>query len=220
MNYITAVNGGNTPTWEMGWRDTPCLWYTYVGCRAPSEHPLFEGNTPSWEIWAGGTRQASGTYMWDAGLRASPVRREHTLMGDMGRRDTPCLWYVYAGCRAPSIPSLEGRHPRGRYGQAGHAMPLVRICGMPGSEHPLLWAIDPHGRYGQAGHAMPLVRICGMPGSEHPLSVGNRPSWEVWAGRTRHASGTRCWLPGSKHPFAGTSGVDHVIVCGRGIVAA
>ena len=37
---------------------------------------------------------------------------------------------------------------------------------------------------------MPLVRICGMPGSEHPLSVGNRPSWEVWAGRTRHASGT------------------------------
>ena len=102
MNYITAVNGGNTPTWEMGWRDTPCLWYTYVGCRAPSEHPLFEGNTPSWEIWAGGTRQASGTYMWDAGLRASPVRREHTLMGDMGRQDTPCLWYemLAAGLQA------------------------------------------------------------------------------------------------------------------------
>ena len=75
-------------------------------CGMPgSEHPLFDGNRSSWGIRPWRDTPCLRYDMWDAGIRASLVRREHTLMGEMGRRDTPCLRYDMwdAGLRASRV---------------------------------------------------------------------------------------------------------------------
>ena len=101
MNYITAVNGGNTPTWEMGWRDTPCLWYTYVGCRDPSI-PCPEGTHPHGRNGQAGHAMPTVRYV---GCRAPSIpclEGTHPL-GRNGQAGHAMPLVRYVGCRAPSI---------------------------------------------------------------------------------------------------------------------
>ena len=95
------LSGGNTPSWEMGWRGTPCLRYAYVGCRDPSI-PCPEGTHPHGRNGQAGHAMPTVRYV---GCRAPSIpclEGTHPL-GRNGQAGHAMPLVRYVGCRAPSI---------------------------------------------------------------------------------------------------------------------